>query len=59
MLVHIATVQEEMNHHADLTLTYNRLAVAVNTHSAGGKVTELDTQLATRVEELSLAHGAS
>jgi 4a-hydroxytetrahydrobiopterin dehydratase len=59
MLVHITTVQEQMNHHADLTLTYNRLGVSVNTHSAGGKVTELDAQLASRIEELSLAHGAS
>ncbi len=59
MLVHIATVQEELNHHADLTLTYNRLGVGVNTHSVGGKVTELDTQLAIRIEDLAPSHGAS
>ncbi|ARQ67854.1 4a-hydroxytetrahydrobiopterin dehydratase [Streptomyces marincola] len=59
LLVHIATVQEEMDHHADLTLTYNRLGVAVNTHSVGGKVTELDVRLARRVEEMAPAHGAS
>lgn len=59
MLVHVATVQEELNHHADLALTYNRLGVAVNTHSVGGRVTELDAQLATRIEELAAAHGAS
>jgi 4a-hydroxytetrahydrobiopterin dehydratase len=59
MLVHIATVQEELDHHADLTLVYNRLGVAVNTHSVGGKVTELDTLLARRVEEIAAGHGAT
>ncbi|RBM20854.1 4a-hydroxytetrahydrobiopterin dehydratase [Streptomyces sp. PT12] len=57
-LVHVATVQEELEHHADLALTYNRLGVAVNTHSVGGKVTELDVTLARRVEALAPAHGA-
>lgn len=59
MLVHIASVQEELNHHADLGLVYNRLTLAVNTHSEGGKVTELDTELARRVEALAAGHGAS
>lgn len=59
MLVHVATVQEQLNHHAELTLTYNRLGVAVNTHSIGGRISELDVQLASRIEELALAHGAS
>lgn len=58
MVVHIATAQEELDHHADLTLTYNKLGVAVNTHSVGGKVTELDTQLARRIEEIAAGHGA-
>ncbi|MDT0442400.1 MULTISPECIES: 4a-hydroxytetrahydrobiopterin dehydratase [unclassified Streptomyces] len=59
LLVHIATVQEELDHHADLALTYNRLGVAVHTHSVGGKVTELDVRLARRIEDLAPAHGAS
>ncbi len=58
MLVHIATIQEQLDHHANLTVTYNQLGVAVNTHSVGGKVTELDTQLATRIEEIAAGHGA-
>ncbi|MGK5532641.1 4a-hydroxytetrahydrobiopterin dehydratase [Streptomyces sp. URMC 129] len=58
MLVHIATVQEEMNHHADLTLGYNRLGVSVTTHSAGGRVTELDVMLARRIDALAPAHDA-
>jgi 4a-hydroxytetrahydrobiopterin dehydratase len=59
MLVHIATLQEELNHHADLTLTYDRLGVSVHTHSVGGKVTGLDVQLARRIEEIAPGHGAA
>ncbi|GAA1917357.1 4a-hydroxytetrahydrobiopterin dehydratase [Streptomyces sodiiphilus] len=58
MLVHIAAIHEEMDHHADLALGYNRLGVAVHTHSAGGRVTELDTRLARRIEEIAAGHGA-
>jgi 4a-hydroxytetrahydrobiopterin dehydratase len=59
LVVHIAAVQEELNHHADLALTYNRLGVSVTTHSVGGRVTELDVRLARRIEELAGAHGAT
>ncbi|MFF8311528.1 4a-hydroxytetrahydrobiopterin dehydratase [Streptomyces lydicus] len=58
MVVHIARIQEELNHHADLSLGYNRLGVAVNTHSIGGRITHLDFALARRIEEIAPAHGA-
>jgi 4a-hydroxytetrahydrobiopterin dehydratase len=59
MVVHIAQVQEELNHHSDLTLGYNTVALAVNTHSAGGAVTDKDFELARRVQDLAGVHGAS
>ncbi|KPC59535.1 4a-hydroxytetrahydrobiopterin dehydratase [Streptomyces chattanoogensis] len=58
MVIHIAQIQEELGHHADLTLGYNRLTVAVNTHSAGGRITHLDFGLAERIEEIAPGHGA-
>ncbi|WNM33784.1 4a-hydroxytetrahydrobiopterin dehydratase [Streptomyces sp. Li-HN-5-11] len=58
MVVHIAQVQEELNHHSDLSLGYNTVALAVNTHSAGGVVTEKDFELARRVQDLAQGHGA-
>lgn len=58
LVIHIAQVQDELDHHSDLTLGYNTVSLSVNTHSAGGKVTELDFGLAQRVEELAPAHGA-
>ncbi|MPY57257.1 4a-hydroxytetrahydrobiopterin dehydratase [Streptomyces spongiae] len=59
MVVHIAQVQEELDHHSDLTLGYNTVALTMNTHSVGGAVTERDFELARRVEELAQGHGAS
>lgn len=59
MVVHVAQVQEELNHHSDLTLRYNTVSLSVNTHSAGGVVTEKDFELAHRVQDLAPGHGAS
>ncbi|MFD5567733.1 4a-hydroxytetrahydrobiopterin dehydratase [Streptomyces cadmiisoli] len=59
MVVHVAQVQEELDHHSDLTLGYHSVSLSVNTHSVGGRLTELDFELARRVAELAPAHGAS
>ncbi|MFD3836486.1 4a-hydroxytetrahydrobiopterin dehydratase [Streptomyces sp. NPDC058642] len=58
MVVHVARVQEELDHHSDLTLGYNTVSLTVNTHSVGGAVTEKDFELAQRVEALAPGHGA-
>ncbi|MEU5576499.1 4a-hydroxytetrahydrobiopterin dehydratase [Streptomyces huasconensis] len=57
LVVHIARTQDELDHHSDLTLGYNTVTLAVHTHSAGGALTDLDFELARRVEELAPAHG--
>ncbi|MFF8382789.1 4a-hydroxytetrahydrobiopterin dehydratase [Streptomyces kanasensis] len=58
MVVHVARVQDELNHHSDLTLGYDTVALSVHTHDAGGAVTDRDFDLATRVEAIAAAHGA-
>lgn len=58
MVVHIAQVQEVLDHHSDLTLGYNTVSLTVNTHSVGGAVTEKDFELAQKVEALAPGHGA-
>ncbi|CAL9634369.1 4a-hydroxytetrahydrobiopterin dehydratase [Streptomyces griseomycini] len=58
MVVHIAQVQEELDHHSDLTLGYDTVSLSVHTHSAGGAVTEKDIELARKVEDLAPGHGA-
>ncbi|MCX5155937.1 4a-hydroxytetrahydrobiopterin dehydratase [Streptomyces sp. NPDC054949] len=59
LVAHIASVQDELNHHSDLTLGYDTVRVSVNTHSAGDAVTETDFALAERLEALAPAHGAN
>ncbi|MFE2984603.1 4a-hydroxytetrahydrobiopterin dehydratase [Streptomyces sp. NPDC059262] len=59
LVVHIAQIQDTIDHHSDLTLGYNSVNLSVNTHSAGGAITELDFGLAQRVEEIAPTHGAS
>ncbi|WP_093798048.1 4a-hydroxytetrahydrobiopterin dehydratase [Streptomyces sp. Wb2n-11] len=59
LVVHVAGIQDELDHHSDLTLGYNTVALTVNTHSAGGAVTELDFELARRIEDIAPGHGAS
>ncbi|MFI5618961.1 4a-hydroxytetrahydrobiopterin dehydratase [Streptomyces sp. NPDC051567] len=58
-VAHIAVVQQELNHHSDLTLGYDTVRLTANSHDAGGVVTEADFALAERVESLAPAHGAN
>ncbi|AJF68135.1 4a-hydroxytetrahydrobiopterin dehydratase [Streptomyces vietnamensis] len=57
-VIHVAQIQQELNHHSDLTLGYDTVALAVSTHSVGG-ITEKDFELADRVEGIAPGHGAS
>lgn len=59
LVADVARVQDELDHHSDLTLGYNTVALSVNTHSVGGRITELDFALARRVEESAGLHGAA
>ncbi|MFE6492864.1 4a-hydroxytetrahydrobiopterin dehydratase [Streptomyces sp. NPDC057748] len=57
LTAHVAAIQDEMNHHSDLTLGYNTVSLSVNTHDAGGVVTESDLKLAARVVAIVGGHG--
>jgi 4a-hydroxytetrahydrobiopterin dehydratase len=43
---------EEMNHHPDLTISWNTVTVSLATHSQGG-ITESDFELAGRIDPLA------
>ncbi|MEU6929522.1 MULTISPECIES: 4a-hydroxytetrahydrobiopterin dehydratase [unclassified Streptomyces] len=58
LVVHVASIQQELDHHSDLTLGYNSVVLSVNTHTAGG-VTDKDFALADRVEAVAPGHGAN
>ncbi|MGW1886845.1 4a-hydroxytetrahydrobiopterin dehydratase [Streptomyces sp. NPDC001970] len=59
LVVHVAQIQDELKHHSDLTLGYNTVNLTVNTHDAGGAITDRDFELARRVETVAPNHGAS
>ncbi|HEX2144078.1 MAG TPA: 4a-hydroxytetrahydrobiopterin dehydratase [Glycomyces sp.] len=48
----VGLLNEKRNHHADLTINYNKLRVSTTTHSAGNKVSAKDTDLAEAVSDL-------
>ncbi|UWE08743.1 4a-hydroxytetrahydrobiopterin dehydratase [Actinacidiphila bryophytorum] len=56
--VHVAGIQDELNHHSDLTLGYDTLSVAITTHAAGGRLTGKDFDLAARIQAVAPGHGA-
>ncbi|QIP83700.1 4a-hydroxytetrahydrobiopterin dehydratase [Streptomyces sp. Tu 2975] len=58
LVVHVAQIQEELNHHSDLTLGYNTVALTVQSHDVNA-LTERDFALAERVEQIAPAHGAN
>ena len=48
----VAEVAEELGHHPDLRIVYNRVSLALSTHDAGG-LTQKDFQMAQRIESLA------
>jgi len=54
----VARDAEEMNHHPDIDIRWRNVTFACSTHSEGG-VTQLDVELAHRIEDLATEHGAA
>ncbi len=52
-MVRVAFEAEALNHHPDWSNVYNRVSVRLNTHDAGGKVTDKDVELAKRIQKIS------
>ncbi len=52
-MVRVGFEAEAMDHHPDWTNVYNRVAVRLNTHDAGGKVTAKDVALAQKIQALA------
>lgn len=49
-IAQVGALQEQANHHATLTNTYAKVAVALSTHDEGG-ITGRDTDLAAKITE--------
>ncbi|MGB1049269.1 MAG: 4a-hydroxytetrahydrobiopterin dehydratase [Rhodothermales bacterium] len=52
-MVRVGFEAEALDHHPELTNVYNRVRVSLTTHDAGNKVTELDAELARRINHFS------
>ncbi len=52
-MVRVGFEAEAMDHHPDWTNVYNRVAIRLNTHDAGGKVTAKDAELAKKIQAIS------
>jgi len=48
----ITPVANEMNHHPDLAISWNKVTVTLSTHSEGG-LTENDFELAQKIDGLA------
>jgi 4a-hydroxytetrahydrobiopterin dehydratase len=47
----ITPLAEEMNHHPDLAISWNKVTVSITNHSAGG-LTPADFDLAAKIDEV-------
>ncbi len=48
---HIAALAEELNHHPDIHISFNKVKLVLTSHDSGG-VTQRDVNLATRITKL-------
>lgn len=51
-VVAISAAAEEMDHHPDIDIRWRHLRLALVTHSAGGRITDLDVALARRIDDI-------
>ncbi|MFD0328173.1 4a-hydroxytetrahydrobiopterin dehydratase [Streptacidiphilus monticola] len=49
----LAALEDELNHHATVTILYGSVALRVNTHDAGDRITATDLRFAERVAALA------
>jgi 4a-hydroxytetrahydrobiopterin dehydratase len=48
----LAPICESINHHPEINWVYNKIELTLSTHDAGDKITELDYQLANKIDEI-------
>ena len=48
----LASICDSMNHHPEIKWVYNKIELTLSTHDAGDKITELDHQLANKIDEI-------
>ena len=49
----VALVAEKMSHHPEWSNVYNKVSIKLSTHDAGDIVTDLDRELATKIDKFA------
>jgi len=52
-MTQVAFIAEELNHHPDWSNVYNTVKISLNTHDAGGAITDVDREMAKRIDALT------
>ena len=52
----IAAAEDDLGHHANISIMYGTVDVTVTTHDAGDKITALDIALAQRIAAIAVQH---
>ena len=53
----VAIIADKMNHHPEWSNVYSTVKIRLTTHDAGG-ITELDEELAKKIDKIALQLGA-
>ena len=59
LAMYVAAKAEEVSHHPDMHLTWQRIEFRITTHDAGHKLTEADFSLARHIDTIATARGAT
>ncbi|MBK7889224.1 MAG: 4a-hydroxytetrahydrobiopterin dehydratase [Bacteroidetes bacterium] len=51
-MTRVAFIAEKMNHHPDWRNVYNAVEISLNTHDAGGVITDRDKNLAEKIDQI-------
>ncbi|MCU0319105.1 MAG: 4a-hydroxytetrahydrobiopterin dehydratase [Flavobacteriales bacterium] len=51
-MTRVALIAERMGHHPSWTNTYNTVSIVLNTHDAGGAITDKDHRLAKAIDKV-------
>ena len=52
-MTEVAFAAEKLNHHPDWTNVWNKVSFRLNTHDAGGIVTDKDRELAREIDRIA------
>ncbi len=58
IVVEVARAAEEANHHPDIDIRWRNITFTLTTHDTGNTLTDLDFDLAQKIDEIAARHGA-